>query len=298
MTAPRANGRYALPRPFLKWVGGKGQLLPELVKRVEMAGDFGRYHEPFLGGGALFFELFRTGKLRKKAYLSDNNPRLIEAYIGVRDHVDEVIELLRRHKRRHGEEHFYRVRASTPKRLPERAARLIYLNKTCYNGLYRENRRGEFNVPFGRYKNPTICDEENLFAVAAALKLSKIEYCHFQSIVERAKPGDLVYFDPPYHPLSKTSSFRAYTPHEIEDDQGRRIPLDNREFGDDSQRLLAEVFARLAEHRVLVLLSNSMTEFVRELYKPFHIDTVQASRAVNSRADKRGKIAEALVRSF
>ncbi len=283
MTAPRANGRYALPRPFLKWVGGKGQLLPELVKRVEMAGDFGRYHEPFLGGGALFFELYRTGKLKKKAYLSDNNPRLIEAYVGVRDEVDAVIDLLQRHKRRHSEDHFYRVRAKSPKSLAERAARVIYLNKTCYNGLYRENRKGQFNAPFGRYKNPVICDEDNLRAVSKALKKASIESRHFQTVADRAAPGDLVYFDPPYHPVSKTASFEGYH-------QGA--------FGEDSQRLLSEVFAKLAAKRVYVLLSNSMTGLIRELYKPYHIDTVQAARAVNSRADKRGKVAEALVRSF
>jgi DNA adenine methylase len=283
MKALHKNGRYALPRPFLKWVGGKGQLLPELVKRVEMAGDFGRYHEPFLGGGALFFELYRTGKLAKKAYLSDNNPRLIEAYIGVRDHVDEVIAILQRHKRRHSEEHFYEVRAKTPKSLEERAARVIYLNKTCYNGLYRENSKGLFNAPFGRYKNPVICDEDNLRAVSNALKKAKLESRHFQTVADVAEPGDLVYFDPPYHPVSKTSSFEGYH-------QGA--------FGADSQRLLAEVFAKLAAKRVNVLLSNSMTDLIRDLYKTFHIDTVQAARAVNSRADKRGKIAEALVRSF
>lgn len=283
MTAPQTNGRYVLPRPFLKWVGGKGQLLPELVKRVERAGEFGRYHEPFLGGGALFFELYRTGKLKQKAYLSDNNPRLIEAYVGVRDHADEVIRLLQRHKRRHSEKHYYAVRAHVPTTLPERAARIIYLNKTCYNGLYRENSKGLFNTPFGRYKNPIICDVDNLRAVSKALNKAKIEARHFQTVADVAQPGDLVYFDPPYHPVSKTSSFESYH-------QGA--------FGEDSQRLLAEVFAKLAAKRVNVLLSNSMTDFIRALYKDFPIDTVHAARAVNSRPDKRGKVTEALIRNF
>jgi len=215
--------------------------------------------------------------------LSDNNPRLIEAYIGVRDHVDEVIEFLQRHKRLHSEERYYKVRAKVPTNLPERAARIIYLNKTCYNGLYRENSKGLFNAPFGRYKNPVICDEDNLREVSKALSKAKIEARHFQTVVDVADPGDLVYFDPPYHPISKTASFEGYH-------QGA--------FGEDSQRLLAEVFSQLAAKGVHVLLSNSMTDFIQTLYKEFPIDTVQAARAINSRADKRGKVAEALVRSF
>lgn len=279
----KAGSRYALPRPFLKWVGGKTQLLPELMKRVEMAGDFGRYHEPFVGGGALFFELYRTGRLRKKAWLSDNNPRLIETYQGVRDHVDEVISLLRRHKKRHSEDYFYKVRGAVPNTLPERAARIIYLNKTCYNGLYRENQKGQFNSPFGRYKNPQICDEDNLRAVAKALTKARVEQGHFETVVDKAQPGDLVYFDPPYYPVSKTASFTGY-------DRGA--------FGEDSQRLLARVYAQLANKGVHVLLSNSMTPFIEDLFRDFAIDSVAANRAVNSRADRRGKVAEALVRNF
>ncbi len=283
MTTPRANGRYALPRPFLKWVGGKGQLLPELMKRVDMAGDFGRYHEPFLGGGALFFELYRSDRLKKQAWLSDHNPRLIEAYEGVRNELDAVIEQLQKHQKQHSEEHFYAVRAKVPKTLAGRAARVIYLNKTCYNGLYRENSRGEFNSPFGRYKNPVICDEENLRLVSKALQKAKIEARHFQTVADVAERGDLVYFDPPYHPVSETASFQGYH-------KGA--------FGEDSQRLLAETYEKLAAKGVRVLLSNSMTDFVRALYKDFTIDTVHAARAVNSRADRRGKVREALVRNF
>ena len=283
-----ANGRL-LPRPFLKWVGGKRQLLPELLARIERAGAFGRYHEPFVGGGALFFELHRLGMLKKNAWLSDYNPRLIETYEGVRDHVDELIALLKRHKARHSEEHFYKVRAlgegpeKTRKTLPERAARIIYMNKTCYNGLYRENSKGGFNSPFGRYKNPQICDEQNLRAVSKALKKAKIEHRHFEDVVKLAKPGDLVYFDPPYHPVSKTASFTSY---------------DRGEFGEDSQRLLARVYGSLTEKRVKVILSNSMTDLIQELYSAYTIDKVSANRSVNSRADRRGKVSEALVRNF
>lgn len=293
MTRPATNGgRYALPRPFLKWVGGKGQLLPELVKRVEAAGAFGRYHEPFVGGGALFFELHRTGRLKRKAVLSDANPNLVNAYTAVRDEVDAVIRALQRHKSKHSEDHYYAVRAKVPRTPAAQAARLIYLNKTGYNGLYRENRKGEYNVPFGRYKNPAICDEDNLRSASRALQSAAIDERHFETVLDKAKPGDLVYFDPPYHPVSKTASFTSYAQHG---------------FAEDSQRLLARVAHDLTANGVHILLSNSMTPFIRELYASYHtdkgvpaftIEEVQATRAINSRPDRRGKIPEALIRNF
>ncbi|MCL4694138.1 MAG: Dam family site-specific DNA-(adenine-N6)-methyltransferase, partial [Candidatus Hydrogenedentes bacterium] len=205
--------KLEVPRPFLKWVGGKGQLLGPLIAQVERAGDFGRYHEPFVGGGALFFELVRTNRLRrntKRAYLSDNNERLIAAYLGVKQDVERVIDHLQRHREKHSEEYYYALRDAVPEDLFERAARIIYLNKTCYNGLFRENSRGIFNVPFGRYKNPRICDEVNLRATSEALQRADISVQSFEMVVGRAKAGDLVYFDPPYDPVSKTASFTAY----------------------------------------------------------------------------------------
>jgi DNA adenine methylase len=279
-----ATRRIVIPRPFLKWVGGKGQLLAKLIEQVERAGSFRRYHEPFVGGGALFFELVRTGRLpATKTYLSDNNANLIAAYHGVRDDVDRVITLLLDHKRKHSERHYYEVRARNPKDVYDQAARIIYLNKTGYNGLYRENSKGEYNVPFGRYKKPAICDGPNLRAASKALQKAKTEVRHFESVLDRAKPGDLVYFDPPYHPVSKTASFTSY-------DRGG--------FGEDGQRLLAKVARELDRRGVLVLLSNSMTPLVREIYAKFAIDEVFANRNVNSRADRRGKISEALIRNF
>ena len=280
----RQTRRYSVPHPFLKWVGGKRQLIEELKGRVYKVGDFGRYHEPFVGGGALFFELARYNKLgRKRAYLSDNNERLIETYLAVKEDVDGIIELLKDHKSRNCEVYFYEVRAKVPDTLVERAARIIYLNKTCYNGLFRENSKGLFNSPWGRYKNPKICDEENLRAVARALRKARIVHQHFEIILQDARPGDFVYFDPPYHPVSKTASFTAYA-------KGG--------FGEDSQRLLALVFAELDKRHVKVLLSNSMTDLIKSLYKGFKIDEVYATRAVNSRADRRGKVSEALIRNF
>jgi DNA adenine methylase len=278
--------RLVLPRPFLKWVGGKGQLLPPLLDQVIRAGEFGRYHEPFVGGGALFFELARTNRLgRKHAYLSDNNARLIDAYFAVKQNVERVIELLLEHKEWHNTEYYYAMRGTVPDDLYERAARIIYLNKTCFNGLFRENSSGIFNVPLGRYKNPNICDETNLRAAAQALARANVGVQPFESVLQRAQAGDLVYFDPPYHPVSKTASFTAY---------------DKTGFGMDAQQRLADVARELDKNGVKVILSNSMTDFICGLYKHTHfiIDQVYATRVVNSRADRRGKIAEALIHNF
>jgi len=274
-------------KPFLKWAGGKGQLLHELLPRAERAEPYKNYHEPFVGGGALFHALTRNRQLlNRQAYLSDANPRLIDIYLGVKEHVDEVIDLLLEHKARHTEDaetYYYAVRAEQPEEPAAKAARLIYLNKTCFNGLFRENSRGEFNVPLGSYKNPAICDERNLRESAAALADADIECRPFETVLKRAKKGDFVYFDPPYHPVSETASFTGYH-------QGG--------FGEDDQRRLAEVVGKLDKKGVKVLLSNSDAPFIQELYADYTVDIVQASRAVNSRADRRGKVAEVLVRNF
>lgn len=279
------------PRPFLKWVGGKGQLLDTLLSRVDEAGDFGRYHEPFMGGAALFYAMHRGKRLKKQAYLADYNPRLVATYEGVKEDVDGLIELLQLHKKKHSEPYYYQVREALrddvssggPRDLVQHAARIIYLNKTGFNGLYRENNSGLYNVPIGSYTNPAICDEDNLRACAKALKKATIEATHFATITDRAKPGDLVYFDPPYDPVSKTASFTSYA-------KGG--------FGEDSQRLLAQTVKDLHANGVKVLLSNSYTDFIRDLYKDFTIEAVNANRNINSNAKKRGAIQEALVRNF
>lgn len=270
-------------RPFLKWVGGKGQLLPALIERVGRLGGFRAYHEPFVGGGALFFALRTQGLLDDGACLSDVNARLIEAYQGVANHLDEVIALLREHADRHSTEYFYATRSVEPATLPERAARLIYLNRTCFNGLYRENSQGRFNVPIGRYVNPTICDEPTLRAASRALQGVDLSARPFDRVLEAARPGDLVYFDPPYVPLTTTASFTAYA------QDG---------FSMADQARLAVVCATLADRGVHVMLSNSKTDPVMELFARFRIDIVQAARAVNSRADRRGKVDEVVVTSF
>ena len=281
--ASSRSGTNGKPLPFLKWVGGKRRLLPELCARVDAAGAFSRYHEPFAGGAALFFELAGTRQIKSRAFLSDNNPRLIEIYCGVKDDLEAVIAALKGHERRHCKDYYYEVRSMRPRSASRRAARLIYLNRTCYNGVFRENSRGEFNTPVGRYKNPKICDEDGLLRASRALRKARVDARHFETVLQASKPGDLVYFDPPYHPISKTASFTSY----------------NRNgFGEDSQRQLAAVFRELSERGVKAMLSNSMTPLVMELYRDFAIDEVKVGRSVNSRADRRGKISEALVRNF
>lgn len=270
----------------MKWAGGKRQLLPELLKAVDKAGAFKRYHEPFLGAGALFFALVHTARLKDGASLSDINPNLMDAYLGVRDEVETVISALKEHRRKHCESYYYEVRASEPRSLARRAARIIYLNRTCFNGLYRENSKGEFNVPFGKYHGkgtPPICDETNLRAVSETLKSADVGAKSFDCVLETAEPGDLVYFDPPYTPVSKTAYFTSYA---------------RDGFGADAQIRLAEVFAELARRGVKVVLSNSMTAFTRDLYKAFHCHQVLAHRFVNSKADRRGQVPEALITNF
>lgn len=281
----RTRRTLNVPRPFLKWVGGKGQLLGPLLQLVSRAGEFGRYHEPFAGGAALFFELFRTESLgRKRAFLSDTNVRMIDAFLAVQQDVDRVINLLKVHRALHSKEHYYAVRSNVPDGLIERGARIIYLNRTCYNGLFRENSKGIFNVPFGRYEKPLICDEVNLRAASAALAHAKVEVRPFESVLGKVEEGDLVYFDPPYDPVSRTASFTAY-------EKGG--------FGREQQEALAVVASALTEKGVKVILSNSMTPFIRALYKgQFWIDEVLANRHVNSRADRRGAVSEALIRNF
>ena len=278
-----ANGRpvsdgvgWEVPRPFLKWAGGKGQLVPTLLELVPP--KFKVYHEPFVGGGALFFALERQCHL-KRARLSDINPELIDTSCALRDQVEEVIACLELHP--YDQDYYYAIRSLRPGDLPlaERAARMIYLNRSGFNGLYRVNTRGGFNVPFGRHKNPRLCDHKNLRAASAALQGVEIRAEPFEA-ARRAGLGDLVYFDPPYVPVSDTAKFVGYA-------------QDGFSLAD--QERLAEVFVALADRGVHVLLSNSDTPAVRRLYRGFRAVELQARRSVNSRSDRRGPVAELVV---
>jgi len=252
--------------PFLKWAGGKRQLLDHLLKHVPPV--YGKYIEPFVGGGALFFHL-----RPKTAVIADQNAELMNCYRMVRDSVGEVIELLKSYP--HDKDFYYEIRARQPSELNnvERAARLIYLNKTCYNGLYRVNKKGEFNVPFGSQKNPTIYDEELLREVSEALSHTIIEDGDFEGVLRKhAGPGDFTYLDPPYYPVSEYSDFKRYT---------------KEFFYEEDHVRLAEQFERLAAQGVWVLLTNSNTEFTRRLYQGFPYEIVETKRAINSKADGR-----------
>lgn len=285
MKAPRSRDGYTTPRPFLKWAGGKGQLLDELVPLVDQGRPFQRYHEPFVGGGALFFELQRRGKLTAGATLADTNPNLVVVWEAVRDELEALGELLAAHAAKHSEEYFYQVRSTVPVKHVERAARVIFLNKTCFNGLYRENSKGKFNVPFGNYANPAILDAQNLLACSAALAGVEILNTPFYTVLDRAQPGDLVYFDPPYVPLSKSANFTKYAKDG---------------FDEPEQRQLAAVYGELTKRGVKAILSNSDTPLIDELYQDqgYRFGTVMATRRVNRNAEGRGAIPEALVCNF
>jgi DNA adenine methylase len=266
-------------RPFLKWAGGKTQLLPQLARFYPPKGSIKRYIEPFLGSGAVFFH-FKALVGSRQAILWDNNRELVETFQAVQQEVGQVIKLLKKYQKQHNKDFFLAMRTKSPSSLAAKAARLIYLNKTCFNGLYRVNSRGIFNVPFGRYTNPGLFNEEGLRRASEALAGVRIEPRDFRLLELHAKKGDFVYFDPPYHPRSTTSDFTAYT---------------RDSFGVEDQRELARVYRALDKKGCFLMLSNSDTPLIRELYKDFQIQEVSARRLINSKADRRGPICELVV---
>ncbi|MED4476408.1 DNA adenine methylase [Oceanobacillus caeni] len=257
---------YIKAKPFLKWAGGKTQMLDILSQNVPTS--FNKYIEPFIGGGALFFELSP-----EQAIISDSNLELINLYNVIANNAEELIKELK--KKKNDEEYFYKVRAINPELLTpiKQAARTLYLNKTCFNGLYRVNKKGEFNVPFGKYKNPKICDEENLLAVSKVLKKATIIHGDYKDVLrEYAEPGDFIFLDPPYIPISRYSDFKRYT---------------KEQFHENDQRELAEEVKRLKELGCYVLLTNSNHPLVHELYQDYEISVHQTKRNISSKASKR-----------
>jgi DNA adenine methylase len=234
-----------------------------------------------VGGGAVFFDL-----LPKKAELSDLNNELVTTYNVIKNDVDGLIKYLKKHK--YEKEYYLEVRAKDPKMLSDLdiASRFIFLNRTCFNGMYRVNSKGGFNVPFGKYTNPMICDEENLHKVSKALQKVTIQNQDYKAILKKAKKGDFVYFDPPYYPVSKTASFTSYTANS---------------FLDKEQTELRDTFVELNKRGCFVMLSNSDTPFINKIYsgiKDVKVSKVSAGRAINSNAAKRGKVSEVLVTNY
>ena len=274
---PATPGLSTGVKPFIKWAGGKSQLLP--ILRKMLPSSFKRYFEPFLGGGALFFDLGPSS-----AILSDTNEELINCYQVVKTSPQSLISALSKFKS--NEKDFYKIRALDPTQLSkkERATRFLYLNKTCFNGLYRVNKRGRFNTPFGHFKNVNLVDEENLFGASDLLQFAEVRCMDYhQLLMVKATHGDFVYLDPPYLPISKYSDFKRYTKNF---------------FYEEDHVRLASLFKILNRRGCKILLSNSYHPRVVNLYEGFNMRVVEAARFINCKGDKRGTVKELLVSNF
>jgi DNA adenine methylase len=273
-------------RPFVKWVGGKRQLINQfknlgLLSPKDFDFENNKYFEPFIGGGAVFFEI-----LPKNSIISDMNIELIKTYQTIKDNVEKLIDSLKKHK--NNKEYFLEIRRKSITELDDLsiASRFIYLNKTAFNGMFRVNSRGEYNVPYGKYSNPLICDEDNLLNVSSVLQNVEIYHRDYSEVKKFAQKGDFIYFDPPYYPLNKTSSFTSYT---------------KEGFLESTQVELRNIFEELSSKGCYVLLSNSDTDFIRNIYKDIknvNIQQVFAGRAINSDSSKRGKITELVISNY
>ena len=276
--------KYYNLQPFTKWTGGKRQLLGEL--RSYMPETYGRYFEPFVGGGALFFDL-----APEQAVINDFNEELINAYRQIKNNPAELINLLIKHKENNSKDYYLALRsADRDGRISrmtgvERAARILYMLRVDFNGLYRVNSKNQFNVPYGRYKNPKIVDVDLLYQISEYLNENDVEILQtdFAEAVKDAETGDFVYFDPPYIPLNETSSFTSYT-HEG--------------FSYEEQVRLRDTFKELTERGVYAMLSNSSSPLVEELYKDFNIYFVEAQRTNGAKSSSRGKISEIIVTNY
>lgn len=278
------NKKNVILSPVVKWVGGKRQLLDDIIPLLP--DYFSTYVEPFVGGGALLFEI-----QPKKAIVNDLNHELINLYKVIKDNPNELLSLLEEHELNNSEEYFYQIRALDRSESYnemsdiEKAARIIYLNKTCYNGLFRVNQSGQFNSPYGKYKNPNIVNKPVVLAMANYFQNNNITLLNgdYKMALKKLRKGAFVYFDPPYMPISSSSSFTGYTENGFDKKQ---------------QIELKEECDRLNSRGIKFLLSNSDHPFIRDLYKDYEIITVRAKRSINSNSNKRGEINEVLVRNY
>ena len=269
------------PQPFVKWAGGKRSLIDEIEKHFPA--KFNHYFEPFLGGGAVFFAF---SERIKKATLSDHNLKLMVTYKVIKEEPYKLIEKLKEHEYKHSKQYYYSIRKRNFLQLGkciDLAAQLIYLNRTCYNGLYRVNNSGEFNVPMGNYKNPNITQEDSIIGCHEVLKKADIDLGDFQYI--KPQKGDFVYFDPPYDPIVDDQSFTRYT---------------ERNFNQQDQIRLSKFIKKLDKSGIFIMLSNSRTTFIESLYpkRSFRHNIVYAPRLVNCKADKRGEVQELLITNY
>jgi DNA adenine methylase len=271
-------------KPILKWAGGKRQILPYLLQYIPK--DFNNYYEPFAGGLALLIELYNQGRI-KKAIISDINKDLINLYEIIKERPYELISAIKEIRFKNNKDDYYQARklfnSLEPHKNVSRAVLLLYLNRHGYNGLYRVNSKGEFNVPFGRYHNPSLPDEEDIIKFHEMLKSCEILNLDFEDAVRSAQRSDFVYFDPPYMPLNETSYFTDYT---------------SGGFSEQDQKRLASVFKKLSNKGVFVMQSNSNNEFIRQLYAEYNIVEIEARRNINSIASKRGSVKELIILNY
>lgn len=286
MTSPIVKNKEY--QPFVKWVGGKRGLLSQIIPLLPK--KFNNYFEPFVGGGALFFELYSLGLLKdKEIFLFDINSELINAYNVVKNNPFELIAELETFKQKHTKEFYYEIRDWDRQKEflqisdIQRATRFIYLNKTCFNGLYRVNKKNQNNVPMGKYKDPNICDFQTILNASKALQNANILNVSYKEVLKYTTKDDLIYFDPPYYPLTQTSSFTSYSEFN---------------FLEKEQIELYEVFKSLSQKSCNVFHSNSDTNFIKDLYKDFEIKEIFANRFINSKISERGKISEVFIKNL
>ena len=281
------NQLFVPPKPFVKWAGGKRQLIP--ILNENLPASMGTYFEPFLGGGALLFHIL-TERTNQKCGISDLNSDLVLAYTTIRDKTEELIVSLKNHSKnyqKNSKSYYYTIRDANPRSAIEKTSRLLFLNRTCFNGLYRVNKKGKFNVPLGRYTNPNIVNEENIRSVSQVLQTHRVSIkCQdFGAVLDSAKKNDLVYFDPPYQPVSDTANFTSYT---------------NKSFTSEDLRRLAKLCLKLDSKGCNVMLSNSFSQEVAEMFtnKQWKIKKIAANRSINSNSKKRTGHFELLIKNY
>jgi len=266
------------PKPVLKWAGGKTGLIPQLLKHFPKR--FNRYFEPFFGGGAVFFNL----GMFSSSVINDVNPELTNLYEVIRDNPKDLMKHLDSLRAQYSEKFYYQIRSEKPKSQIKRAARTLFLNKTCFNGLYRQNSRGEFNVPFGKRETaPKLYDRDNVLKLSKNLKTTQIFNLDFEKVIELAGEGDFIYCDPPYEPISKTASFNSYFSHG---------------FTKRDQQRLFEACSQAVQRGAKVAVSNSSAPFIRKLFQEWDLVRIISRRSINSRGDRRAGVEELLAKSY